>query len=94
MGRWGPGGAISIELDPKVKVGNSLVLRDLLIAGQGIGTLPDFVSNEAEARGELVRVLPGLGAAGAGDLRRNGFTARHGRTGDRLSSSICAPLSS
>jgi DNA-binding transcriptional LysR family regulator len=27
-------------------------LRDLLIAGQGIGTLPDFVSNEPEARGE------------------------------------------
>jgi DNA-binding transcriptional LysR family regulator len=34
------------------------VLRDLLIAGHGIGTLPDFVSDEAEARGELVRVLP------------------------------------
>ncbi|MFV1875634.1 LysR family transcriptional regulator [Nioella sp.] len=55
----GPEGAISIELDPKVRVGNSLVLRDLLIAGQGIGTLPDFVSNAPEARGELVRVLPG-----------------------------------
>lgn len=55
----GPEGTISIELDPKVRVGNSLVLRDLLIAGQGIGTLPDFVSNEPEARGELVRVLPG-----------------------------------
>lgn len=41
-----------------MRVGNSLVLRDLLIAGQGIGTLPDFISNEAERRGELVRVLP------------------------------------
>ena len=41
-----------------MRVGNSLVLRDLLIAGQGIGTLPDFVSAEAEARGDLVRVLP------------------------------------
>ncbi len=39
-------------------MGNSLVLRDLLIAGQGIGTLPDFVSNEPERRGDLVRVLP------------------------------------
>jgi DNA-binding transcriptional LysR family regulator len=54
----GPGGECSIALDPEVKVGNSLVLRDLLIAGHGIGTLPDFVSDEAEARGELVRVLP------------------------------------
>lgn len=54
----GPSGTVTIDLDPPVRVGNSLVLRDLLIAGQGLGTLPDFVSNEAEARGALVRVLP------------------------------------
>ena len=54
----GPAGSTAIDLDPPVRVGNSLVLRDLLIAGQGIGTLPDFVSNAPEARGELVRVLP------------------------------------
>ncbi|WP_417496790.1 LysR family transcriptional regulator [Maricaulis sp.] len=54
----GPPGTSAIELDPRVRVGNSLVLRDLLIAGQGIGTLPDFLSKEPEARGELVRVLP------------------------------------
>ncbi|MHC0054829.1 LysR family transcriptional regulator [Actibacterium sp. D379-3] len=54
----GPSGSTVVDLDPPVRVGNSLVLRDLLIAGQGIGTLPDFVSNEAEARGLLVRVLP------------------------------------
>jgi DNA-binding transcriptional LysR family regulator len=54
----GPSGSTVVDLDPPVRVGNSLVLRDILIAGQGIGTLPDFVSNEAEARGALVRVLP------------------------------------
>lgn len=54
----GPSGTTTIDLDPPVRVGNSLMLRDLLIAGQGIGTLPDFVSNAPEARGELVRVLP------------------------------------
>ncbi|WP_281842476.1 LysR family transcriptional regulator [Sinisalibacter aestuarii] len=54
----GPDGVRSLQLDPAVKVGNSLVLRDLLIAGYGIGTLPDFVSDTAEARGDLVRVLP------------------------------------
>ncbi len=54
----GPAGTTTINLDPPVRVGNSLVLRDLLIAGHGIGTLPDFVSNAPEARGELVRVLP------------------------------------
>ena len=55
----GPNGTEALHLDPRVKVGNSLVLRDLLIAGQGIGTLPDFISDPAEARGDLVRVLPG-----------------------------------
>lgn len=54
----GPNGAESLRLDPRVKVGNSLVLRDLLIAGQGIGTLPDFIAKAPEARGDLVRVLP------------------------------------
>lgn len=53
----GSSGTVTIDLDPSVRVGNSLVLRDLLIAGQGIGTLPDFVSKEPEARGQLVRVL-------------------------------------
>jgi DNA-binding transcriptional LysR family regulator len=55
----GPEGEETLHLDPRVKVGNSLVLRDLLIAGHGIGTLPDFISDPAEARGDLVRVLPG-----------------------------------
>lgn len=54
----GPDGTTKLGLDPSVRVGNSLVLRDLLIAGLGIGTLPDFVSDGPEARGELVRVLP------------------------------------
>ncbi|PVH27468.1 LysR family transcriptional regulator [Pararhodobacter oceanensis] len=54
----GPAGAAKVDLDPPVRVGNSLVLRDLLIAGYGIGTLPDFVSRAAEAEGTLVRVLP------------------------------------
>ena len=54
----GPSGATTIGLDPPIRVGNSLVLRDLLIAGQGVGTLPDFISTEPEARGALVRVLP------------------------------------
>lgn len=54
----GPEGCTVLDLDPPVRVGNSLVLRDLLIAGQGIGTLPDFVANDPEARGELLRVLP------------------------------------
>lgn len=59
--RWtvtGPDGTVPVDIDPAVRVGSSLVLRDLLIAGQGIGTLPDFVSDVPEGRGDLVRVLP------------------------------------
>jgi DNA-binding transcriptional LysR family regulator len=54
----GQSGRRTIHLDPPVRVGNSLVLRDLLIAGQGIGTLPDFISHDALTRGELIPVLP------------------------------------
>lgn len=54
----GPNGVQTLQIDPVLRLGNSLVLRDLLIAGFGIGTLPDFLSDPAEASGELVRVLP------------------------------------
>lgn len=54
----GPDGPCTLTVDPVVRVGSSIVLRDLLIAGAGIGTLPSFVSNGPVARGELVRLLP------------------------------------
>ncbi|MFW2542944.1 LysR family transcriptional regulator [Primorskyibacter sp. 2E107] len=52
-----PGGIVIVPLDPFVRVGNSLVVRDLLLAGLGVGT-PDFISDAEEAKGTLVRVLP------------------------------------
>lgn len=54
----GPGAPVRIELDPPVRVGNSMALRDLLIAGEGLGTLPDFLSDGPVAAGDLVPVLP------------------------------------
>lgn len=54
----GPDGPCTLTVDPVVRVGSSIVLRDLLIAGAGIGTLPSFVSDGPVARGELVRLLP------------------------------------
>ncbi len=48
-----------VAVTPKVSVGSSIVLRDLLVAGHGIGTLPNFISDAAVADGTLVRVLPG-----------------------------------
>jgi DNA-binding transcriptional LysR family regulator len=54
----GPVGPRKLALHPRIKVGSSVVLRDLLIAGCGIGTLPDFISREPETDGRLTRVLP------------------------------------
>ena len=47
-----------VGLQTRLRVGSSLVLRDLLVAGQGIGALPDFLSGPVEREGRLVRVLP------------------------------------
>lgn len=54
----GPDGPCTLTVDPVVRVGSSIVLRDLLIAGAGIGTLPSFVADGPVARGNLVRLLP------------------------------------
>ena len=47
-----------MTVDPRVRIGNSMVLCNLLIGGHGIGSLPSFISDGPLARGELVRVLP------------------------------------
>ncbi len=54
----GPKGETAVRIQPKLTVGSSLVLRDLLLAGTGIGALPDFISDPEERAGRLVRVLP------------------------------------
>ena len=54
----GPEGALTVPHQARLQVGSSLVLRDLLISGQGIGALPDFLSGPAVRNGRLVRVLP------------------------------------
>lgn len=42
------------------QVNNSLMLRDLLIAGLGIGALPSFLADPAIACGQLQRIFPAL----------------------------------
>ncbi|MEE1921933.1 LysR family transcriptional regulator [Pseudomonas sp. 148P] len=44
--------------DARVTVNNSLMLRELLIAGLGIGWLPSFLADPALADGRLRQVLP------------------------------------
>nr|WP_237772074.1 MULTISPECIES: LysR family transcriptional regulator [unclassified Stenotrophomonas maltophilia group] len=60
-GSWpllGPDGQVTITLPARVTANNSLMLRDLLVAGMGIGALPSFLAAPALARGELQQVLP------------------------------------
>ena len=54
----GPPGSASIPLSPKITVNSSLFVRDMLLAGQGIGTLPGFVADACVADGRLQPVLP------------------------------------
>jgi DNA-binding transcriptional LysR family regulator len=56
----GPDGACTVAVDPWARVSSSFLLRDLLIADCGLGTLPDFISRAPEASGALTRVLPGF----------------------------------
>ena len=53
----GPEGETEIAVTPKLLVSNSLFLRDVLIAGQGVGALPHFLIDPASAAA-LERVLP------------------------------------
>ena len=46
-----------------IQVNNSLMLRDLLEAGLGIGALPSFLAAPSIADGRLARVLPELPSA-------------------------------
>lgn len=60
-GSWpllGPDGQVTITLPARVTANNSLLLRDMLVAGMGIGSLPSFLAAPALARGELQQVLP------------------------------------
>ena len=60
-GSWpllGPDGQVTVTLPTRVTANNSLLLRDLLVAGLGIGALPSFLAAPALASGELQQVLP------------------------------------
>ncbi|WP_212525793.1 LysR family transcriptional regulator [Actibacterium sp. MT2.3-13A] len=54
----GPGGTEELPLEPRLRLGSSLFLRDMLAAGMGVGALPDFIADPEVAAGRLERVLP------------------------------------
>lgn len=53
-----PSGTALLFSGEHSQVNNSLMLRDFLIAGLGIGALPSFLADPAIACGQLQRVLP------------------------------------
>jgi DNA-binding transcriptional LysR family regulator len=53
----GPEGPETVPHRARLQVGSSLVLRDLLVSGLGVGALPDFLSKPAQREGRLVRVM-------------------------------------
>ena len=56
-----PSGTVhELDIVPGNVVPEPAVARTMLIAGAGIGRLPDFHASDALAEGTLVRVLPGL----------------------------------
>lgn len=57
---------VGVQVSGSLKVNNSEVLREALLAGLGIGLLPDFSLPPADAQGQapLVRVLPDWQAQG------------------------------
>ncbi|WMJ69578.1 LysR family transcriptional regulator [Stenotrophomonas sp. 24(2023)] len=60
-GSWplqGPDGQATVTLGTRVAVNSSQLLRDLLLAGEGIGALPSFLAAADLADGRLQRVLP------------------------------------
>ncbi|QXX98122.1 LysR family transcriptional regulator [Serratia marcescens] len=50
--------SLSVTFTPRLIANNSLMLRDMLVAGLGIGSLPSFVADPDIAAGRLVRLFP------------------------------------
>jgi DNA-binding transcriptional LysR family regulator len=55
---------ISVSVQGPLRANNSEVIRDAVLAGVGVGLLPDFSAASSLARGELVRLLADWEAAG------------------------------
>ena len=55
---WPLQGAAPLRIDGFCRVNNSIMLRELLLAGMGLTLTPDFVVADLVAAGRLVEVLP------------------------------------
>lgn len=62
QGTWtlaSDGSQARLKLQPRLRVNNSLAVRDALLRGLGIGVLPDVLAADAVRARDLARVLPG-----------------------------------
>ena len=63
--RNGAGRMEEVALRPRAVLPDTALIQSVLTNGAGIGQLPDYMVAEAVSRGELTRILPGLGPATA-----------------------------
>jgi LysR family transcriptional regulator AphB len=55
------GEAFSVNCKPRLLVDDFAILKQSLVDGLGIAVLPDYMSREEVASGQLIRVLPDWG---------------------------------
>ncbi len=74
---------VSIDLQPKISVDSAAAIREIVVAGAGIATLPEVTVRSELARGRLVEILPGWEAQAVGvfavwphNAQRAGLTLR------------------
>lgn len=79
----GKKGSESVDLEPSISVDSAAAIRELVVAGAGLATLPEVMVRADLARGRLVEVLPGWSVAMLGiyavwpyNAQRAGLTAR------------------
>jgi DNA-binding transcriptional LysR family regulator len=74
---------LSLAVTPRISVDNAAAIRELVMAGAGLSTLPEVLARSDLAAGRLVEVLPGWRAAAVGvhavwphNAQRAGLTSR------------------
>lgn len=55
---WPFGGGAALQVRGHCRVNNSVLLREFLVAGQGITLAPDFAVSDLLASGKLIELLP------------------------------------
>lgn len=60
----GPDGTLALPIRPRMAVGSWNILRELIVAGMGIGRLPEITGLQETGEGNLEEILPEWAPAG------------------------------